>query len=196
MLVRCLSRVVIVALCTTALAAAAQEQLPSWTAVEKKVEQYFKSLNDHEPGDLISRDQATAVLDELAGMGWNVADRKEILEAVLAPTDPLVKKLRTKSGRKFMRESDRYPMAYDRLDHLSRLSDGQRIIDRLIAGPDGYKLIEYLATAPGGKNMGKMLSAAPHGAKFNQSTGRIYTQAQLVAKLKQSYEAASRAGAR
>jgi hypothetical protein len=101
--------------------------------------------------------------------------------------DPLVKRLRSKEGKKFMRQAARYPQAYDRLDHLERLPDGQRILKQLIEGPDGYKLIEYLATAPGGKNMGQMLSSTPKGKKFNESTGRIYTQEQLLTRLKQSY---------
>jgi hypothetical protein len=49
-------------------------------------------------------------------------------------------------------------------------------------------MIEYLTSAPGGKNMGKMLSHVPQGDKFNQPTGRIYTQEQLQARLRQSYE--------
>jgi hypothetical protein len=92
-----------------------------------------------------------------------------------------------------MRQSAGFPLAYDRMDHLERLSDGQRILDRLVDGPDGYKLIEYLTSAPGGKNMGKMLTEAPHGVDFNKPTGRIYTQEQLLDRLKESHAKAQQA---
>jgi hypothetical protein len=167
-------------------------KLPPFAAIEKELVAHFQGVKDHQPQDLISRDQAAAVLERVAKIGWQVADADEILEQVLSEASPLVKRLRTKEGRKFMRQAAGYPQAYDRLDHLERLPDGQRILKQLIDGPDGYKLIEYLTTAPGGENMGKMLSSTPKGRKFNQSTGRIYTQEQLLARLKHSYEEAQR----
>jgi hypothetical protein len=167
-------------------------KLPPFSAIEKELDVHFQAIKDHQPQDLISRDQAAAVLKRLEKVGWQVADQDEILQQVLGEGDPLVKRLRTTAGKKFMRQAARYPQAYDRLDRLERLPDGQRILKQLIDGPDGHKLIEYLTEAPGGKNMGKMLSSAPKGGKFNQQTGRIYTQEQLLARLKESYAAAQR----
>jgi hypothetical protein len=162
-------------------------KLPDFAVVEQQTKAHFKAIKDLQAGDLISRDQVEELFEVLARFGWQVADRDEILAQVLSESDPLVKRLRTKAGKKFMRQAAGYPQAYDRLDHLERLSDGRRILDRLIEGPDGYKLIEYLTTSSGGKNMGKMLSEAPGGDKFNKATGRIYTQEQLLDRLKESY---------
>lgn len=164
-------------------------KLPDFGVVEKHVQTTFQTFKDQQPADLITRDQATKVLDGLKKLGWDVPDRNEILEDVLSESDPLVKRLRTKSGKTFMRQSARYPQAYDRLDRLERLPDGQRILKQLIEGPDGYKLIEYLTTSSGGKNMGKMLGKIPEGENFNQKTGHIYTQADLLERLKESYPA-------
>jgi hypothetical protein len=177
---------------TTAMAQNAS-RLPDFKVIEQQLQTHFRTLKDHQPADLISRNQVEPLLESLAKSGWDVSDRDQILADVLADGDPLVKRLRTKAGKTFMRQSAHYPQAYDRLDHLARLSDGQRILDRLIDGPDGYKLIDYLTTTSGGKNMGKMLSEAPRGPKFNQPTGRIYTQEQLLARLKESHANAQRA---
>ncbi len=145
--------------------------LPPFSAIEKEVAEHFQAIKDHQSQDLISRDQAAALLKRLEKLGWQVADGDEILQQLLGEGDPLVKRLRTKAGKKFMRQAARYPEAYDRLDRLERLPDGQRILKQLIEGPDGYKLIEYLAEEPGGKNMGKMLSAAPQGQKVQSADG-------------------------
>lgn len=177
----------IIALVASAAMAQDAVRLPDFKVVEQQFQLHFRALKDHQPADLISRNQVEPLLESLAKSGWEVSERDEILAGVLAEGDPLVKRLRTKAGKKFMRQSARYPQAYDRLDHLARLSDGQRILDRLIDGPDGYKLIDYLTTTSGGKNMGKMLNEAPRGQKFNQATGRIYTQEQLLSRLKESH---------
>jgi hypothetical protein len=169
---------------------AGQTQLPSFDKVEQCVQDHFASQSGREPNDLITRRDVQRVLDELKKLGWEVSDRKEIVEAALADDDWLAKRLQTNAGRKFMREMSSYPDGYDKLDRLRRLPDGQRILDRLIKGPDGYKMIDYLANEPGGREMGRMLSKAPKGKDFNQSTGRIYSADELVKRLKQSYEAA------
>ncbi len=170
----------------------AAAQLPNFSLVEREAKSHFTAIKGHQADDIISRDQVEALLDRLADIGWDVEDRDEILHDVPAKGDPLVKKLRTKNGQKFMRQSASFPNAFDRLDHLQKLSDGPQILDRLIDGPDGYKLIEYLTTSSGGSNMGKMLSNAPRGEKFNKPTGRIYTQAHLLTRLKDSHDAAQR----
>ena len=62
------------------------------------------------------------------------------------------------------------------------------MVHDLISGAGGEKMIQYLTTAPGGKEMGKMLSKAPQGTDFNKPTGRIYTVAMLLARIKVQYE--------
>jgi hypothetical protein len=126
----------------------------------------------------------------LEKLGWKVADRREMLDRVPADNELLVRELRTSAGRKFMRQMDRYPDAYDRLDRLTHMPQGTSTLKRLVAGPDGYKLIEYLTTASGGREMGKMLSDTPRGRGFNRSTDRIYTQQLLMESLKRSYKEA------
>jgi hypothetical protein len=44
--------------------------------------------------------------------------------------------------------------------------------------------------------MGEMLSQAPNGKGFNKPTGRIYTETQFIARLKQSYASAQKARAK
>jgi hypothetical protein len=92
-----------------------------------------------------------------------------------------------------MRRIAKYPEAFDRLDRLSRLPHGKQTIRDLIKGPGGDKMIQYLTTTPGGKETGKMLSEAPKGAKFNASTGRIYTVDLLLQHVKKSLAATQKA---
>jgi hypothetical protein len=87
-----------------------------------------------------------------------------------------------------MRSVSEYPDAYDRLDRMSQLRNGQRTVRDLIRGPDGYKLIEYMTTASGGEHLGDMLADGPGGQGFNKPTGNIYTAGQLLEALHKSYE--------
>ncbi len=143
-------------------------KLPPFANVQKAVRQYFASQPDYSRRDIISQRNANAVFAELKKLGWTVAEQQDILARVPADDELLVRELRTSAGRKFMRQMDRYPDAYDRLDRLTEMPQGTSTLKRLIAGPDGYKLIEYLTTASGGREMGKMLSDTPKGRGFNK----------------------------
>ena len=170
--------------------AADPAKLPPYSSVQKSVRDYFASQPGYRRRDIISQRDAVPVFAELEKLGWKVADRRQMLDRVPADNELLVRELRTSAGRKFMRQMDRYPDAYDRLDRLTHMPQGTSTLKRLVAGPDGYKLIEYLTTASGGREMGKMLSDTPRGRGFNRSTDRIYTQQLLMESLKRSYKEA------
>ena len=165
--------------------------LPSFSAVTGAVLQGFEKQQTEKPEEIISCGQVEPIFARLKRLGWEVSEKEEILAAVPAENDFIVRQLRTTTGRKFMRQIARYPNAYDRLDHLSRLPHGKQTVRDLIRGPDGYKMIEYMTTASGGIELGKMLSKDPHGAGFNKPTGRIYTVSMLLARLKEAYATAS-----
>jgi hypothetical protein len=177
----------------SAAAAQTKSRLPKFSAVETLVRERFSAQPDRQPGDIISQSDVTPIFQAIdKELHWKVADQKAILNLVPRDKELLVTRLRTTAGRKFMRTMSDIPQGYDRLDHLSRLSDANTLLDRLVKGPDGYKLIDYLALTSGGKAMGQMLSQAPHGKGFNQPTGRLYTVEQFLARLRVSYDAASR----
>lgn len=161
--------------------------LPAFKLVEKTVQAHLASIPKYRNGDLLSQSYVEPIFGQLAKHGWKVADQAAILKLVPGDREMMVTKLRSDPNREFMRGVRRYPDGYDRVDHLSRLSDANTLLWRLVAGPDGYKMIQYLTTTPYGANMGEYLSQAPHGKGFNKPTGRIYTEEQLIKRLKQSY---------
>ena len=67
------------------------KSLPALAKVKKVVARHFDALPDYRPGDLISRGQLEPLFGRLERTGWNVADRKAILEATPADTDFLVR---------------------------------------------------------------------------------------------------------
>jgi hypothetical protein len=167
--------------------------IPPFSEVSQAVERHFEAKPDYRAGDLITREEVTPLLGRIEQMGLPLPDAKQIQESVLAKDSFLAQQLGTPNGRKFMRRIAGYPDAYDRLDRLSRLPRGQRIVRELIKGPGGEKMIEYMTTAKGGKELGKMLSKGPQGADFNSPTGRIYTVDLLLARLQTSRVAAIKA---
>lgn len=156
---------------------------PDPKQVARTVEQYFKSIPNYEPGDLIWRGQLADLPPRLVALGVSRDTIDDIIATTLEDQNWLVEQLRTKPGRKFMREVKGYPLAFDRLDRLSSMPQGHDTIRALIKGPDGAKLLEYLGTSSGGAQLGKMLSRTPEGAHFNRPTGRVYTAEQLIERL-------------
>lgn len=176
---------------TGALAASSKQKFPTLARVEQAVNEQFASLPDYEDGDLIVRSQVTPLFAKLKSLGWKVADRKRIERDLLGDESLLAKMLLARDGRGLMRDCRGMEHAFDRLDRLARMNDGERILQSLIDGPDGYKMLEYMTNTPGGTELGIMLGEAPKGENFNRPTGRIYTKRQLMARLQKSYARAS-----
>jgi hypothetical protein len=165
----------------------APAERPDFGIVARAVEKSFTSLPDYQAGDLIRQSQVQQCFDLILEAGWDVPARDALLGRVLADDSFLVKELSSPTGRKFMRRVARHPGTYSRLDRLSTISGGERLIHDMIRQKDGDKLIEYLATTRGGRNMGRMMAGARQGVDLNKPTGRIYTADELVAALKGVY---------
>jgi hypothetical protein len=169
---------------------AASPKLPSWDDVQKVVDQQLNTLTNYQPGDLITRNQVDPIFDKLQRLGWTVRDRVDIVNSVPREDELMVRQLSSSAGKKFMHQTNSFPLSYDRVDRLDRIPMGPQTVDALITGPDGYKMIQYMTTSPDGHNLGRMISKDPHGADFNKPTGRIYTAEALLARIQESYEAA------
>jgi len=169
--------------------AAKNDKLPEFEAVKQTVLRQLKSRKHYRPGDMLSRDDVKTALDAVQQLGWDVDDRTQILADVLPKKDFLVRQLRSRRGLPFMRRLSGTPGTYDRMDRLRRMPFGRRRIRELIHNPGGYTLILYMVTTSGGRQMGRFLSETPTGRNFNKPTGRIYTENDLLKRLKQSYAA-------
>lgn len=158
--------------------------------LEAAVTEHFGRQKDYKPEDLISRGEVEKLGKELAKLEMLPDDWRKVLDAVLPDSDELVRALRTPGGRAFMRKIAGQPGGYDRLDRLRNLPRGPQQLRDLINTPDGDKLVEYLTTTEGGKALGQQLSRSKGGRGFNESTGRIYTEADLLKRLKAEDRAA------
>jgi hypothetical protein len=163
-------------------------KFPTFEKVQETVERQLAANRSYQPGDLITVSVVEMLFRKLEKINWKVADRKDILKQVLPDSDWMARQFSGDRGREFMRHIADLPGGYDRVDRLRRMPYGQQQIVNLIGGPDGYKLFEYMTTTQGGRNMGKMLSQGVNGENFNQPTGRIYTELDLVKRLKKSYD--------
>ena len=169
---------------------ASRSDRPKWDEIEKTIQSTLAAEKGYRPGDLITRDDGSRVFAALKKIGWEVKGPGELAERMLSSSDELVRELRSKDGRKFMRNITSVPGGYDRLDRLRNLPQGSRRLREFITQPEGHKLIEYMATTPGGKKMGRELSSKKRG-NFNAPTQKIYTEQELIAELKTQYDAPS-----
>ena len=180
---------------TTAYAAAAPpkkanaKKFPAWTEAKATVVRQLQGRRGYRNGDILSQSDVERAMTALAKSGWKVADRKQIVAATLADNDFLVRHLRSRRGVPFMRKLGGNRQAYDRLDRLRRMPLGARRIPELINNPGGFTLIQYMVKTPGGRNLGRYLNQTRGTKNFNKATGRIYTQTQLLYRLKAAHAA-------
>lgn len=165
---------------------------PEFREIKQAVADYFARQNDHQPGDIICQSQVRALLADLQRLGWKPADAEEILAKVPGDAEPLVRVLKTRDGKKLIRKTADYSLVYDRLDRTSQLPGGPALLQSLPKLPDGAKYLQTRPT-PGFKNLAQLLpkqanGKSPRGVDFDKPTGRIYTVAQLMSALEQSYQ--------
>ena len=177
-------------------AIAKKKALPPFSKVQKVVQRHFSTLPDHKPGDIISKSDVEPVFKQLRVLGWKVGARQSILNQVLDDQDFVVQQLRSKAGRKMMRKMASYQQAFDRLERVSKLPGGKALVRDLIKLPDAH---EYMQDPPKPplKDLTHLLpkranGKLPKAVDFDKPTGHIYTQEQLLQRLKQSHARAKR----
>lgn len=168
------------------------ERVPDWKLVEAFVHRYFRGQGDYQEGDLISRGHVRTILSHLKKMGWTAPDALEIQKATIADTHVIVQQLNTSQGVKFMRKANRDPMLYSKLDRISRKYGGPALIRDLVRLPDGAKYAASKRT-PGVPTMVELLPRMKRSRPqkvddFDKPTGDIYTEKQLLERLKESYD--------
>lgn len=179
---------------TTTFAAPAAKH-PEWKTVELATKKALAKRPGYEPQDVLSQSDLKNVVSALSKLGWKLPDGKGLVEETLPDDDILISVFRgSKNGLDFMRDCERFALAYDRLDRLIRLPGGVMTIKKLIKGPDGYKMVQYFTdTAYRGNCIVDILPRGyngelPSSKGFNDPTGKIYTEKMLLAELKERYE--------
>ncbi|MHB8953327.1 MAG: hypothetical protein ACYC4U_10195 [Pirellulaceae bacterium] len=192
----------LVAALTIAHPAGAQNTVPptaatppvSMSQIQQVVTAYFGDQAKYRPGNLISQSDAGAILKKLGEIGWQPLDQDQILADALPDSHPLVSLARSKEGKKFMEKVSGFDLIYDRMDRLSNVSGGQRMLEALVRLPDGEKYAQPKKQLPNG--VPDFLSLLPKNATgrvrtvkdYDKSTGRIYTEADLMRRLNRSWQ--------
>lgn len=167
------------------------EKFPKWSKVESLARTHFTGLEEHKKADLISQGDLKGLFRKLEKLGWSVEHKRRLTDRLLPKNDYVVRQLRSRRGRDFMRHVSVRPGAYDRLDRLRRMPYGKRRIREMIDSPGGYDLLIYMTTGRQGRNMGRSISRGKNGRNFNKPTGRIYTSSAFIKLLRQSYDKAA-----
>ncbi len=169
-----------------------QGQKPSFRQVTGLVQKELATRDGYESGDLVTRKDVQRVLKAISAAGWTPKDQKQLLEDTLGEDAALAGILGSRSGTSFMRKVKTEQMIYDRMDRVSRVSGGQRMLQDIVKLPDGEKLAKrqrphgvpgFLDLLPK-KTSGKVRSIKD----YDEPTGRIYTEEQLLERLQISYQ--------
>lgn len=152
--------------------------------IKPLVDRHLSRNPNYRPGDLICRSDVEPIFNELIERGINPVDnQEELYDSFLPDESRLVRTLRSQAGTAFMRQVNRLPGAYDRLERLSWSASGRDMLDELVAADNGAQLFERMMTPEGTEAIEKMLAADPRGRNWRLPTGHIHTEAQLIRRL-------------
>jgi len=141
------------------------------------------------PGFLLSRGDVDDVCEAIEDKGFDMPeDREALYEDFLSDTSPLVKLLKTPSGRTFMKKIAGDPTVYDRLERLSWSFDGRMVLERMVSAKDGPAKIKQLQTKEQVAKLSKALASDPRTQDFALPTGRVHTADELCEHLMQWLE--------
>ncbi len=167
---------------------AATGAFPSFEDVTKTVQEVLALNPDYQAGDLVTASKVERILAKLEQNRWKVTDGRQIVKQMLPDSDWMAVRLSAPDAQQFMHDFAKLPGSYVRVDRLRHMPNGEIHIGDFIDTPDGSAMIEYMTTTQEGKNLGNFLSQDPDGHNFNKLTGRIYTEQDLLKRLKMSYD--------
>ena len=169
-------------------------KMPPITTVKTVVSAHFAKLPDHQSNDIISKSDVAPILKELAKRGWKVSDEKQLIKELLDDQNVLVRTLRTKKGKAFMRKVSGQKNVYDRLDRVAREKNGSALIRKIVALPDGHKYVGA-RQKPGTPTLSDLLLINKRGSAhkrklkdFEKPTGMRYTSSAFWMRLQVSYK--------
>jgi hypothetical protein len=172
-----------------------QEPLPAWIEIRATLQAHFARLPDLHTGDLITASDAAPALLELEKLGWKEVSCGQAASRLLEDGSFLARELRSPPGRVFMRRVSGYRLIYDRLDRISQMPGGQKLLHDMIRLPDGHRyaqmqphqgvppMVDFLPKGVSGKS--------PRVPDLDKPTGRIYTQSDLLTQLEAEYRQAT-----
>ena len=192
----CLAALALVAGTAAAQNAAGTAAVPrlSTQQVQQVVAAHFSAQSTYSPGDLLAQSDVAAILKKLAEAGWQPVDQKKILADTLPDENSLVRLLRTTQGRKFMGKVSGFELIYDRMDRVSQVSSGQRNLEAIVRLPNGETYAKPKKQLPNGQPDFLDLLAKNSSGKvrtikdYDKPTGRIYTEKELLKRLKRSLQ--------
>ncbi len=153
----------------------------------------------YQNGDLITQSDVKLVMKTLASFGWVPKDQKELINLTLPDDDPLKQILSTVDGTRFMRQSGGAVLIYDRMDRVCRVFGGERMLVAMARLPDGHRYAE-LKRPYGVPGFLDLLPKTGSGRRrsikdYDQPTGRIYTEQQLITRLEETFQSQLKAAA-
>ncbi len=169
--------------------------LPAFQHVEGMIRAHFEEAKLG-PTGLVTREDVQALITKLGKAGWQVEDQQEILSRTLPESHVLVKTLRNKRGQRFTKKASKYKLLYDRLERISDVPGGKKLLRDLMKLPDAHRYARPRASR-GVPDLVSLLPKTGDGKKrrvkdYHQPTGNLYTQEDVLARLKESYDRASR----
>lgn len=162
--------------------------MPDWKTVAATAKQHFQSLPNYQPGDVLSLGQIKPLLAKFAKAGWKLSDQDAFLGQICADDDFVLRQLRSKSGQKFMRNMRGSAEQYDYLRRLAATKGGDRAVADIMKLNNANDVLAALTSSKAGKDISRRMAEQPKTKDYNTPTGFLYTETQILARLKESFD--------
>ncbi|MDC0273516.1 hypothetical protein OAK91_02155 [Planctomycetaceae bacterium] len=144
------------------------------------VSEMFAGTKDYQKGDPLTWEFVTPIIEQLREQGLTLPKNAELQPMFLSEGDLFYKMLSTRMGKSFFKDLSKYPESIDRAERYLSLPDGRKELQFIITRKGGAEFFTDMVNNQNGRETARMISSNPGDQKFDQPTGRIYLESQLI----------------
>ena len=183
LLLGCLAMSCLAMSCAFSSIAMGREQGQITVSDFMRIVSQFVAKHDLPRNAVISHKDVLPLLGALESQGM-IFDRKELLHMIPTDESSLVRLLRTQNGRKFIGQTSKNKLMFDRLERILNERGGERLLRDLMKLPDAARYAK-IDTGPGVPDLVDFLPKTRSGKTrrvkdYNKPTGQLYTFGDVI----------------
>jgi len=152
----------------------------------RTISELLAQTKGYQKGDPLTWEIVSPVIQKLRKAGMQLPPDSELQKKFLNENDPFYRMLSSNDGRRFFRDLSQSPASIDRAERYLSFKNGRKELSFIMSRKGGAELFTDMVNTQNGRSTARMMCRDSKSCEFNQSTGKIYLESQLISFLKKS----------
>lgn len=144
------------------------------------VSEMLAQTKGYQAGDPLTWEMVSPVIEKLREQGLSLPKNSELQPIFLSEGDIFYKMVSTRKGQSFFKDLSKSPASIDRAERYLSLPNGQKELQFIMTRQGGAEFFTDMVSNQNGRATARMISSSSGVRKFDQPTGKIYLESQLM----------------